>query len=172
MCGVSLLRCTLYKRQTDVCYARGGLGHRADVCPNPNKIVCRGCGLASPLDDHQCSPKCALCGGPHPTADRTCKQRFQVPSDVQRRRRRRKRTKKIQQQLAQEGRPRDSSVASAPSRGCSVTPAGRWRSLSRGRSHFWCGSKKSLPGRIGPSRSQAEASGVATKGNAGSIARA
>ncbi|KAL1482358.1 hypothetical protein MTO96_033854 [Rhipicephalus appendiculatus] len=28
MCGVSLLRCTLYKRQNDVCYACGGLGHR------------------------------------------------------------------------------------------------------------------------------------------------
>lgn len=134
MCGVSLLRCTLYKRQTDVCYACGGLGHRADVCPNPNKRVCRGCGLVSPPDDHQCSPKCALCGGPHPTADRMCKERFQVPYVVRRRRRRRRqRAKKSQQQLAEEDRSRDSSVASAPRQGRSVTPAGRRRGRSRGR---------------------------------------
>ncbi|KAL1442457.1 hypothetical protein MTO96_046407 [Rhipicephalus appendiculatus] len=135
MCGVSLLRCTLYKRQNDVCYACGGLGHRADVCPNPNKRVCRGCGLASPSDDHQCSPKCALCGGPHPTADRTCKERFQVPYVVRRRRRRRRKRAKNTQQLAQESRSRDSSVSSTPRRGRSVTPAGRRSSSSRGRSH-------------------------------------
>ncbi|KAL1475696.1 hypothetical protein MTO96_037095 [Rhipicephalus appendiculatus] len=35
ICGNSLVRCTLYRRQTDVCYACGKLGHRADVCPNP-----------------------------------------------------------------------------------------------------------------------------------------
>lgn len=134
VCGVSMLRCTLYRRQKDVCYGCGGLGHRADVCPNPSKKVCRGCGLASPAEDHQCSPKCALCGGPHPTADRLCKQRFQVPYVVRRRRRHRKRTRKTQQQLAQEGRSRDSSVASVPRRRRSVTPDGRRRSLSRGRS--------------------------------------
>lgn len=136
MCGVSLLRCTLYKRQTEVCYACGGLGHRADVCPNPTNKDCRGCGLASPPDDHQCSPVCALCGGAHLTADKTCKQRFQVPYVVRRRRRRRKRAKNKpqQQQLAKQNRPRDSSAAGAPRRERSVTPTGRQRSLSRGRS--------------------------------------
>ncbi|KAH9381448.1 hypothetical protein HPB48_008972 [Haemaphysalis longicornis] len=60
MCAVSLLHCTFYKRQTDVCYTCGGLDYRADVRPNPNKRVCRDCGIASPPEDHRCSPKCAL----------------------------------------------------------------------------------------------------------------
>ncbi|KAH7934801.1 hypothetical protein HPB52_000498 [Rhipicephalus sanguineus] len=37
MCGASMLRCTLYRRQTDVCYACGRLAHRADVCLAPEK---------------------------------------------------------------------------------------------------------------------------------------
>ncbi|KAH9369021.1 hypothetical protein HPB48_002633 [Haemaphysalis longicornis] len=91
--------------------------------------------IASPPEDHQCSPKCALCGGPHPMADRMSQGRFQVPYVVRRRRRRRNHAKKTQQQLAQEGRSRDSSVASATRRERSVTPAGRRRGHSRGRSH-------------------------------------
>ncbi|KAH8018390.1 hypothetical protein HPB51_003962 [Rhipicephalus microplus] len=34
-----------------------------------------GGGLASPAEEHQCTPKCTICGGPHLTADRKCKQR-------------------------------------------------------------------------------------------------
>ncbi|KAH8028474.1 hypothetical protein HPB51_017431 [Rhipicephalus microplus] len=40
-CGASMFRCTLYRRHTEVCYGCGGLGHRADVCPNPNSKWCR-----------------------------------------------------------------------------------------------------------------------------------
>ncbi|KAL1472035.1 hypothetical protein MTO96_039582 [Rhipicephalus appendiculatus] len=151
MCGVSLLRCTLYKRQNDVCYACEGLGQRADVCPNPNKRVCRGCGLASPSDDHHCSPKCALCGGPHPTADRTCKERFQVPYVVRRKRRRRRKRAKKTQQLAQESPSRDSSVSSTPRRGA-FHPASRppEQQLQGAALTPGCGSRKSLPGRIVP----------------------
>ncbi|KAL1466658.1 hypothetical protein MTO96_042586 [Rhipicephalus appendiculatus] len=50
-------------RQTDVCHACGRLGHRADVCPAPENTIGRGCGTASPAEDHECSPKCALFGG-------------------------------------------------------------------------------------------------------------
>ncbi|KAH8040852.1 hypothetical protein HPB51_013022 [Rhipicephalus microplus] len=46
---------------------------------------------------------------------------------------RRKGVKKSQQQLAEEDRSRDSSVASAPRQGRSVTAAGRRRDRSRGR---------------------------------------
>ncbi|CAN8014441.1 unnamed protein product [Ixodes persulcatus] len=41
MCGLRMLRCTLYRRQTEVCYACGRLGHRADVCPTFENAVCR-----------------------------------------------------------------------------------------------------------------------------------
>ncbi|KAL1445018.1 hypothetical protein MTO96_045255 [Rhipicephalus appendiculatus] len=78
MCGASMLRCTLYRRQADVRYACGRLGHRTDVCAAPANTICRGCGTVFPAEDHECSPKCALCGGPHLTGDKTCKQRFQV----------------------------------------------------------------------------------------------
>ncbi|KAL1467936.1 hypothetical protein MTO96_041813, partial [Rhipicephalus appendiculatus] len=78
----------LRRRKVDVCYSCGNLGHRADVCPNPSKKKCRGCGLASPANDHQCMPESTICGGPHLTADRKCKQRFQLPYIVRQRRRR------------------------------------------------------------------------------------
>ncbi|KAL1468287.1 hypothetical protein MTO96_041586 [Rhipicephalus appendiculatus] len=131
MCGSGMLPCTLYRRQVDVCYSCGNLGHRAVVYPNPSEKKCRGCGLASPVHDHKCTPECTICGGRHLTADRKCKQRFQLPYIVRQRRRRRRRTKKSQ--ASQGDRSRDSSVASAPGRARSQSPAARQRSLSRGR---------------------------------------
>ncbi|KAH9373361.1 hypothetical protein HPB48_018414 [Haemaphysalis longicornis] len=132
MCGQSMLRCTLHRRQTDICYACGRLGHRADVCPTPEKPICRGCGIASPPEGHICTSKCALCGGLHPTADKQCKQRFQLPYVV-RRRRERQRAKSP----ASPDRKRDRSRS--PSRGrfeaprsCSKT--GHSRSTERSRS--------------------------------------
>ncbi|KAH7947614.1 hypothetical protein HPB52_014485 [Rhipicephalus sanguineus] len=142
-CGASMFRCTLYRRHTEVCYGCGGLGHRADVCPNPNSKWCRTCGQKSPTEDHNCTPKCSLCGGPHPTADRACKKIFQVPYIVRRRRRQRHRRSE-KTQMARGMQSRDSSVSSsassAPRRGRSVTPtaqrrnAMQSRSRSRGRS--------------------------------------
>ncbi|KAL1466211.1 hypothetical protein MTO96_042881, partial [Rhipicephalus appendiculatus] len=89
ICGPSMIRCTLYRRQTNVCYGCGRLGHRADVRPTPENAICRGCGISSPGDQHVCSPKCAFCGGPHPTVERTCKQRFEAAYIVRQRRRER-----------------------------------------------------------------------------------
>lgn len=142
MCGPSMLRCTLFRRQTDVCYACGRLGHRADVCPTPEKTICRGCGIATPAEDHVCTPECALCGGPHPTADKSCNQRFQIPYVVRRRRRQRQRTKPP----ASPVRERDQSRS--PSRGRSETPRSRSRrrrSRSRGRSCSRGGSRSRGP---------------------------
>ncbi|KAL1466930.1 hypothetical protein MTO96_000530 [Rhipicephalus appendiculatus] len=47
-CGASTLRCTLFRRHTEVCYNCGILDHRADVCPKPNTTWCRTRGLKTP----------------------------------------------------------------------------------------------------------------------------
>ncbi|KAH7952450.1 hypothetical protein HPB52_023471 [Rhipicephalus sanguineus] len=84
--GGTLVRCTLYRKQVEVCYACGRLGHRADVCPCPDEAVCRGCGIVNPDEQHKCDPKCRLCGGRHLTAAKECKERYHTPYLVRRRR--------------------------------------------------------------------------------------
>ncbi|KAH7947174.1 hypothetical protein HPB52_008055 [Rhipicephalus sanguineus] len=125
--------CSLYRRQVDVCYACGDLGHRSDVCPKgDDQKKCRGCGVQSPSPDHQCDPTCAICGGAHPTADRKCKKRFQVPYIVrQRRRRRRRRARRGSDTAGGEEAMAEEEPFSSPHRGRS---ASRGRSRSRGRS--------------------------------------
>ncbi|KAH7983488.1 hypothetical protein HPB52_012328 [Rhipicephalus sanguineus] len=131
-CGASIFRCTLYRRHTEVCYECGELGHRADVCPNPGSKWCRTCGKRSPTEDHRCDPKCTLCGGPHPTAAKECRDKFQVPYIVRRRRRQRRRRA---EQLQEFHRSRDSTnVSTAGGRSRSRTPALRERSTERSRS--------------------------------------
>ncbi|KAH7976867.1 hypothetical protein HPB52_020725 [Rhipicephalus sanguineus] len=85
--GGTLIKCTLYRKQVDVCYACGRLGHRSDVCPTPDASVCRACREAiQPNEHHVCEPICSLCGGKHLTASRDCKHRYQTPYAVRRRR--------------------------------------------------------------------------------------
>ncbi|CAN7943584.1 unnamed protein product, partial [Ixodes pacificus] len=83
--GAMLVRCTLYKKQIDVCHECGRLGHRADVCPSPNDKICRGCGCSNPPPEHRCAPKCLLCGKGHVTGDRKCKAKYKIPYLVKRR---------------------------------------------------------------------------------------
>ncbi|KAH7945458.1 hypothetical protein HPB49_011043 [Dermacentor silvarum] len=49
--GGTLIRCTLFRKQMDVCYTCGRLGHRSDVCPSPEEVVCRGCGVPIPMNN-------------------------------------------------------------------------------------------------------------------------
>ncbi|KAH7961525.1 hypothetical protein HPB52_009573 [Rhipicephalus sanguineus] len=96
MCGAALVPCFLYKRQVDVCYECGHVGHRADVCASSaeEKNKGHGCGKAKSSESeegvHQCTPKFEACGGPHITGDRTCRHRYHIPYIARRRRRRRR----------------------------------------------------------------------------------
>ncbi|KAH9367749.1 hypothetical protein HPB48_010328 [Haemaphysalis longicornis] len=72
----TLYRCRPYRQTVKHCSLCGELGHRRDVCPEPDKNVCVKCNVREPTPDHECTPKCLLCGLDHPTADKACKKRF------------------------------------------------------------------------------------------------
>ncbi|XP_070388661.1 uncharacterized protein [Dermacentor albipictus] len=132
--GSTLVRCYLYRKQFDVCFTCGRVGHRSDVCPTPDFVQCRGCVTRNPGDEHVCAPKRKFCEGDHPTGDKFCKQRFQIPYVVRLHRRERNRTRSstgVQseaQQLAPNHRPEDREHSRSRSRTRS-----RHRSLSRVR---------------------------------------
>lgn len=71
-----MLRCRPYRRTLQTCKCCGDVGHRQDVCPQPDKPRCPNCGFSNPTQDHDCVPHCQLCNGPHPTANRDCPKRF------------------------------------------------------------------------------------------------
>ncbi|KAH7985367.1 hypothetical protein HPB49_026459 [Dermacentor silvarum] len=58
---------------------------RKDVCPTTTIKTCLACGLANPKEEHRSTPKCRLCGGEHPTGDRTCKAKYKIPYVVRKR---------------------------------------------------------------------------------------
>ncbi|KAH7986768.1 hypothetical protein HPB49_025790 [Dermacentor silvarum] len=60
--GALIVRCSLYRKQIEICYECGMLGHRADVGPNPGENICRGCGVANPTQKHQCDQNVRYAG--------------------------------------------------------------------------------------------------------------
>ncbi|KAL1444201.1 hypothetical protein MTO96_029967 [Rhipicephalus appendiculatus] len=54
-------------------------GHRADVCPTPDAVVCSNCTEPVIEDGHTCEPRCALCKEAHPTRAKECKERLRKP---------------------------------------------------------------------------------------------
>ncbi|KAL1467102.1 hypothetical protein MTO96_042383 [Rhipicephalus appendiculatus] len=64
--GGTLIKCTLYRKQVDVCYACGRLGHRSDVCPTPDASVCRACRQAIQQEEDHGRTE-ATGTGPHPS---------------------------------------------------------------------------------------------------------
>ncbi|KAH7933113.1 hypothetical protein HPB49_008373 [Dermacentor silvarum] len=81
----ALVKWTLYRKQVDMCYVCGRLGHRADMCPSPDETICRGCGIPHPAHTHHSTPKYSQCGQGHLTASTESRQRFQLPYVVRRR---------------------------------------------------------------------------------------
>ncbi|KAH7937914.1 hypothetical protein HPB49_017548 [Dermacentor silvarum] len=73
------LRCYIYRTRQQICSACLSMGHRADVCPTPDKPRCVACGTASPLPEHECTPKCIHWGGDHLATDPRCPSRQQRP---------------------------------------------------------------------------------------------
>lgn len=127
--GAVLTRCTLYRKQLDICTTCGRVGHRRDVCTQADTPLCRGCGLRNPPQDHFCDPVCKLCGGAHMLGDRACKKKFQVPYVVRRRRWNRQQQEHEGRQEKQPDPPRGRSPSRRRSRSST-----RSRSRSHGRS--------------------------------------
>ncbi|KAH7939855.1 hypothetical protein HPB52_018186 [Rhipicephalus sanguineus] len=138
--GPTLVRCYLYRKQFDVCFTCGRVGHRSDVCPTPDSVQCRGCGALNPPVDHVCTPKCKFCGGNHPTGDKACRQRFQIPYVVRVRRRERGRSRSATRAPAETSHPTPSLQQG---------PRGRSHSRSRARSRH-----RSLPREKSRSKSR------------------
>ncbi|KAL1444002.1 hypothetical protein MTO96_045723, partial [Rhipicephalus appendiculatus] len=70
------LACYPYKNTVQVCKICQQVGHRTDVCPQPELHVCKICGTLEPTDGHECTPHCTTCGEDHLTGDRSCRQRL------------------------------------------------------------------------------------------------
>ncbi|KAH7985094.1 hypothetical protein HPB49_026605 [Dermacentor silvarum] len=68
--------CIPFRNTVQFCRACGKVGHRTDVCPQPDLSTCRTCGVRNPEVTHNCTPTCAICSGDHVTGDRSCPKRL------------------------------------------------------------------------------------------------
>ncbi|CAN7995598.1 unnamed protein product, partial [Ixodes hexagonus] len=135
--GSILVRCGLYRKHFDVCKQCGKVGHRRDVCPNPNTRVCFGCGIANPSEGHEreCKPKCRLCGGQHPTGERECTNKYKMPYVVKKRQWERKMETTLQQPDPESFPPlRAPSVARPRGEPRQRDSSRKWDNSKRGRS--------------------------------------
>ncbi|XP_042150474.1 uncharacterized protein LOC121838346 [Ixodes scapularis] len=72
--------CRPYQPRKQICGVCLGLGHRTDVCPQPEKSRCTTCGTpGGAMEDHECKPYCINCGGEHPAVDPRCPARQRGP---------------------------------------------------------------------------------------------
>ncbi|KAH7953432.1 hypothetical protein HPB49_008116 [Dermacentor silvarum] len=68
------LACYPYKYTTQVCKICHEIGHRSDVCLQPDIVVCHTFGTQNTAPDHECARICKACGEGHLTRDRECKK--------------------------------------------------------------------------------------------------
>lgn len=129
-------RCYLYRSAKQVCQLCRTVGHRADVCPQPDVNLCAKCGTANPAQDHECTPKCALCQGEHLTAARDCPERYRNQS---------KKTADQRESRPTIRQPQNSSRAGTRSKSRSRS---RQRSTSRARHIAAQGQQKSANSQV------------------------
>ncbi|KAG0436362.1 hypothetical protein HPB47_017991 [Ixodes persulcatus] len=113
--------CFMYKKTKAACLNCGEVGHRAGSCPKPRGYACTMCGTPNTGASDECTAKCALCGGPHRTYDKTCKEKFYTPtinhvSSTATAQRRGRRTEKKPQPSAARGQSRSQSINRSTSR--------------------------------------------------------
>ncbi|KAH6928095.1 hypothetical protein HPB50_011830 [Hyalomma asiaticum] len=127
-------RCVIHRKKYEVGIACGRREHRDDVCPDPGKVKCRGCGMEQPPQGHSCEPKCQLCGKGHPLGDRKCREIYRVPYEVKKKQWERK-IKMRQQQRLQKQQPAGETAEKTP----------RGRSKERRSHEDFCAATDSFP---------------------------
>ncbi|XP_070397307.1 uncharacterized protein [Dermacentor albipictus] len=154
-----LLRCYLYKRTVPHCRTCNETGHREDVCPRPPATPkCRECGTSLATEQHECHPRCSLCGGNHPTAAKACPNRFLPPVN-------RRKPQQTPRAGSSSPRPRGEHSASRKSRSPKRRGAVQGRSSSRPRS----GSRRRTSSRRRtPSHGRTSSRGRSASGRRGS----
>ncbi|KAG0416421.1 hypothetical protein HPB47_006435 [Ixodes persulcatus] len=78
-------RCLLYRRKIEFCENCYKVGHRKDICPTPDDKRCSKCGTLAPEGSHECTLRCAICGGEHMSGSKACQHRFHAPQRAARR---------------------------------------------------------------------------------------
>lgn len=120
--GPTSVPCYFYHTQVEICYVRGKLGHRVDVCPDQGSNECRGCGISNPTSSHVCDPQCKLCGGFLMMAEMVCSKRYLILHVVHSRRQRAR--------LEQQGQAEQAEDNQQTERGLSMS-----KKLIRSHSH-------------------------------------
>ncbi|KAH7968802.1 hypothetical protein HPB52_011310 [Rhipicephalus sanguineus] len=75
-------RCKPYRKSVQYCRKCGAIGHRQGHChglghcPRPREDFCYKCGQGAVTEDHDCLPKCKICGKAHETAGKECKKKL------------------------------------------------------------------------------------------------
>ncbi|KAH7933090.1 hypothetical protein HPB49_007952 [Dermacentor silvarum] len=71
-------RCYLHKKKSKCAEPAAGsvIARTCALLPTRNSAKT---GAHNPADSHNCNPKCAVCGKDHPTGDKSCQRRFQMP---------------------------------------------------------------------------------------------
>ncbi|KAH7984239.1 hypothetical protein HPB52_018384 [Rhipicephalus sanguineus] len=69
-------RCKPYRKSVQYCRKCGAIGHRQDICPRPREDFCYKCGQGAVTEDHDCLPKCKICGQAHEASRKECKKKL------------------------------------------------------------------------------------------------